>query len=322
MGCELYQPSSWKGKLVVSLLPYLSLFGILPFKVSNIGDSIPTEVLHQIEQQFGVGCVASAFLGTPGTHKKTTIQISKDNAILGYAKYSASMEIQKLFSHEKDFLEWLQKKKIEHVPACIGLSRVNGSLMLFMQSTEKQVGARAEHTFSPKLESFLDELYSRTKVGLPYEASDFYRTMCFLQSNADLLPTLQRNFVEETISMVNGHYAQKTVEFGACHRDFTPWNTCVLRDGALFVFDWEYARKTYPFGLDKCHFLVQTMKFEKHCSIQKIGETIRQNNWFGLDQLTFMAYCLDNAAIYMERGTEDDFPKVKEQIDLLECIQA
>ena len=322
MGCELYQPSAWKGKLVVSLLPYLSLFQILPFRVSNLKDIIPPEVLHHIEQKFGVGCLGSAFLGTPGTHKKTTIQISKDNAILGYAKYSASIEIQNLFSHEKDFLEWLQKKKIEHVPTCIELSRINDSLMLFMQSTEKQTGAKAEHTFSQKFEFFLDELYYCTRVGLPYEASDFYQTMCFLQSNADLLPMPQRNLVKEAITKVSAQYVQKTVEFGACHRDFTPWNTCVLRDGSLFVFDWEYARKTYPFGLDKCHFLVQTMKFEKHFSIQEVGKNIKRNNWFGLDQLTFMSYCLDNAAIYMERGTEDDLMKVKERIDLLECIQA
>ena len=38
------------------------------------------------------------------------------------------------------------------------------------------------------------------------------------------------------------------------HRDFTPWNTGITRDGILYVYDWEYSRLGYPVTHDLIHF--------------------------------------------------------------------
>lgn len=323
-GCELYQPSAWRGKLVVRMLPVLAKFPLPFFRTVPLNAFIPENVLQCIQEIFGDECNCSAFMGTPGTHKKATIQVSRRNEICGYVKYSRDPVIRKLFEAEQKKLVWLREKSVSNIPECMALRVLEDSTEVFVQSTKKQLGTKIEHKFGNKQKQFLDSLYEMTKAPLRFEYTDFFKTIQYVRrniQNADVFRPKEQAIVEQAIQSLLDVYSNRIVEFCVCHRDFTPWNTCVTGN-ALFVFDWEYAQKTYPRGIDQCHFLIQTKKFEQHLSMDRIAKDIKESNYYGLGKLIFLAYCLDHAAIYMQRNKADDWEKVKEDIRLLGYIES
>ena len=260
-------------------------------------------------------------MGTPGTHKKATIQISKARNIIGYVKYSTDPIVQNLFKKEQEILTWLRKKEVLNVPECLAMQTLEDSTVVFVQSTKKTVNSKVEHQFGLKQKYFLDSLYEATKETLQFENTDFAKTIFYVQENIGLFNEKEKVVVEQAIKMIYDAYANSTVEFGACHRDFTPWNMCVTGN-QLFVFDWEYSKKTYPSNIDQCHFLIQTKRFEKRLSVDMIAKEIKKNNYYNLGRLAFISYCLDNAAIYIQRNKTDDLIKAKEKIRLLEYIES
>lgn len=320
VGCELYQPSAWKGKLVVNMLPVLAKCPITPLRTVCLDEFVPNGVIELMQELFGSECNYSAFMGTPGTHKKPTIQVSKKKDILGYVKYSRDLAVQSLFKKEQNTLIWLSEKGVPNVPECLALQALGDSLIAFVQSTHKKVGTSVEHGFGSKQKSFLDILYRKTNIQIPFESTDFYFTIRYIQDNIGIFNEIERSVIERALRMIDETYSNHIVNFGACHRDFTPWNTCVV-DDSLFVFDWEYAQRTYPRGIDQCHFYIQTKKFEQHLPVNTIAKQIKENDYYGIGKLSFIAYCLDNAAIYMQRARADDMEKVKEQIQLLGYLE-
>ena len=320
-GCELYQPSAWKGKLVVKMLPVLSKCPISLFRTVQLNSFVPDSIISLMQESFGNGCNYSAFMGTPGTHKKPTIQVSRKKEILGYVKYSKESNIQRLFEKEQKTLNWLSEKGVPNVPKCLAMRVLDDSTAVFIQSTKKKMGTNVEHVFGIKQKQFLDTLHHITKAQIPFESTEFYSTIRYVQDNWGTLDNEEKKIIEKALKIIATTYSNRTVEFSACHRDFTPWNTCIV-DDFLFVFDWEYAQKTYPQGIDQCHFIVQTKKFEQHLSVDAIAKDITENNYYGVGQLSFIAYCLDNVALYMQRGMADDLEKVKEQIRLLGYIES
>lgn len=100
-------------------------------------------------------------------------------------------------------------------------------------------------------------------------------------------------------------YAGKRVVFSAFQADFTPWNMFVEK-GQLFVFDWEYARMTYPARLDYFHFLMQTAIFEEHLSVDEIfsryhSQRIALTKIWNDPDIALKCYLLAIISIYMQR---------------------
>lgn len=306
------------------MLPVLAKFPLPFFRTVQLNAFIPENVLQFIQEIFGDECNCSAFMGTPGTHKKATIQVSRRNEICGYVKYSRDPAITTLFEAEQKKLAWLREKGVPNVPECMALRVLEDSTEVFVQSTQKQLDSKIEHEFGDMQKQFLDSLYEMTKVPLRFEYTDFFKTIQYVRhyiQNTDIFHKKEHGIVEQAIQSILDAYSNRIVEFCVCHRDFTPWNTCVTGN-TLFVFDWEYAQKTYPRGIDQCHFLIQTKKFEQHLSMDRIAKDIKESNYYGLGKLVFLAYCLDYAAIYMQRNKADDLDKVKEAIHLLGYIES
>ena len=92
----------------------------------------------------------------------------------------------------------------------------------------------------------------------------------------------------------------QTIDTGACHADFTPWNTFLAHDH-LYAFDWEYARRTYPLYLDRYHFFTQTAIFEKHWGAEEIKRYIHSAEGAWIEADTYMAYLLDAVARFTLR---------------------
>lgn len=324
VGMNLYQPSGEKGKLMKALFPILH---DIPFvrraiHAETLRCDLTDELAQMLYRLFHENNLEfSIFCGTPCVHQKITMQLSKGNRILGYCKLTDSDEIAMLFDSESKILSEFAKKGMTGIPECLFCGKLQNGINLFIQNTVKTGKSRVLHRWTSLHDDFLDILYRNTRKSLVFEDSDYYRTLIELKSHTDWLPEgIDRTPIIHIIAQVLARYHYQTVEFSAYHADFTPWNMFV-ENGKLFVFDWEYARLTYPPFLDHYHFFTQTAIFERHWQANEIIAFLQSSEAGWVDKETYVFYLLDVIARFTvrEKGnvTDDILRSMKIWNDLL-----
>lgn len=317
---EIYQPSGVNGLLLKAVLPFLckirfyrwiKCFG---FCGIHLSDSLK-KLLDSLFNSYDF----SVFWGTPSTDQKITIQIFNGKKILGYCKIGDGKRIQSLFQHEQYILNTLNLCGVNHVPQCVGVFSLSESETAFVQTTEKKVGAKVEHSFGKKQRDFITGLWEKTRENIQFEKTDFYKSMLYLRDHVDLLCAKYRQCVTEAIETLLTKYSQNMVFWGVCHRDFTPWNTCVV-DGNLFVFDFEYALRYGPKEIDIWHFYIQTAVYERKMSVAEIAKEINQKYKDKKEEISI--YLLDNMSMYLRRGNKEDIAVGNWRASLLILIQS
>jgi len=318
---ELYEPSSIKGKLLKKLLPVTTKLGVA--KSILYGAYTSLEMSERLKQVlvncFGEKWEYAVFWGTPCTDQKITIQIYREKEILGYCKIGNSERVKELFKHEKEVLEFLQQNDMQHVPRCLALKQIYDECWAFVQSTEKKVGKSTEHAYGEKHRRFLDDLWKNTKTNVVFEKTDYYASLRYLEEHIDLICENYRSIIRDTLAKVKEYYSGREVEWGICHRDFTPWNTCLVNCN-LFVFDFEYALFNAPKYLDRWHYFVQGKLFEEKYSIQQIAKSYLQLSTTEKDEITFKSYILDIISLYLSRNSQEDIESANSKAKLLYLI--
>lgn len=327
---NLYQPSGPKGKLVKVGLPllYWNPAALRVLHAERLRLSLTDEMHKLLEKTFGINNPEFAiFCGTPCVHQKITIQISSGSRIIGYVKVTASEEIRAVFDHENRILTTLHRKGIECIPKCLYCGRLNNGLYLFVQTTIKTSQSEIVHTWKEKNEQFLKNLAIHTQQNIRFEDSDFCHDINALKKR---LPMLGNPFIiYKTIQDVEREFSGREVIFSVFHADFTPWNMFVEK-GQVFVFDWEYARMTYPPQLDYFHFMIQTAVFEEHLSADEIlclynsQKSAMMKIWDNPD-IALKCYLLAIISIYMQREhgelEEDTIKRVYFWLNLLHKLE-
>jgi hypothetical protein len=74
-----------------------------------------------------------------------------------------------------------------------------------------------------------------------------------------------------------------------------------VEGGELFVFDWEYAGWTYPMGLDRYHFWMQSAVFEKHWGVEELKRYMGSDEGKWIDGEMLEMYVLDVMSKYVMR---------------------
>lgn len=294
-GMNLYQPSGVKGKLLKKSFPYLHRIGLIRNRLHAevIHCRLRDDIYRLLCRSFEVdGLEFSIFGGTPSVHQKITIQLSIGNQILGYCKVSDSDEILSLFEHESYILETLHSKGIIGIPRCLFRGTLYDGIGVFIQTTVKTNRSHVVHEWTQLQNRFLINLHEKTKQNLLFENTDYYQTLIALKGHIDWLPEgVDSHIVMTAIENVFSEYKGKEVEFSAYHADFTPWNMFVEHN-RLFVFDFEYARMTYPPMLDRYHFFLQTAIFERHWTVEEIIIFIKSKEGKWVDNGMFILYLL------------------------------
>jgi hypothetical protein len=150
-------------------------------------------------------------------------------------------------------------------------------------------------------ENFLKRLYEATAKEIAWEESDVAQALRDLREHVDWLPVgVDGDVVAQRIDAVMERMAGKRVMYGAYHGDFTPWNMFV-EGGELFVFDWEYAGWTYPMGLDRYHFWMQSAVFEKHWGVEELKRYMGSDEGKWIDGEMLEMYVLDVMSKYVMR---------------------
>ncbi len=306
---NLYQPSGPKGKLVKVGLPllYWNPAALRVLHAERLRLSLTDEMRKLLEKTFGITNPEFAiFCGTPCVHQKITIQISSGSRIIGYVKVTASEDIRAVFGHENHILTTLHRQGIECVPECLYCGTLNGGLHVFIQTTTKTAQSKVMHGWTNLHSLFLTMLAVRTQQELPFEQTDFNHDLNLLESRLSEFD--ETEVVENAITEVRSHYEGKNVAFSAFQADFTPWNMFEER-GELFVFDWEYARLTYPPRLDYFHFMIQTAIFEEHQTAEDIAKRFEAERdvldiTYRDSRLALKCYLLAIMSIYINREKE------------------
>ena len=333
MGLALYQPSGWKGRLLKRWFPYVHWMRMVRrlLKIEVVEHVLDEELKMVIASAFGVEKFGySVFEGTPSVHRKTTIQVWRGERILGYVKLTESEEVGRLFEREASFLKEIivnsQQSTVNSqqiltpsatlVPLRQGdniegqqlLGQVPmvemvrcGALFVLLQTTRKTLKSKVVHEWGALQENFLKRLYDAAAKEMVWEESDLAKSLELLKTHLDWLPDwVDRIKILEQIDDVVGKYRGTMVDYSAYHGDFTPWNMFVEK-GELFVFDWEYVGKSYPKGLDRYHFWMQTAIFEKHWGVEELEEYIgsAEGKWIDRDMLKL--YLLDVMSRYVMR---------------------
>lgn len=119
------------------------------------------------------------------------------------------------------------------------------------------------------------------------------------------LPLSEVHLISAAIKKVQEYYDDSMVEFSAYHADFTPWNM-FFEKGRLFVFDFEYAKMSYPPFLDRFHYFTQCGIFEKQWNEEQIFDayqSLRQEiePYFIKPNIGYLCYLLDIVSLYLNR---------------------
>lgn len=293
---SLYQPSGRNGKLFKQWFPWLHRLTIIKQRlhIETLRCGMNKVLYDKLCQLYRTDRLEFAvFCGTPCVHQKLTIQLSSGDCILGYCKVTDSKEVAELFRRENIILGKLDKDSLLNVPKILYVGEWRNGVHLLVQTTQKTNRSQVIHDWGHLHDGFLRDMAVKTKQRLVFEETDYYKTLNELSMHLDWLPSDEgRELVRGVLEKVLNEHKHKMVEYGACHADFTPWNTFV-EHGELFVFDWEYAQMTYPPMLDRYHFFTQTAIFEKHWQSDEIIAYIDSADGKWVDKTEYQLYLLD-----------------------------
>lgn len=292
---NLYQPSGIKGKMVKALLPMLHGISLVrkAIHATTLHCSLTKELHTLLCNVFGKEVEFSIFEGTPSVHRKITMQLSSGRHILGYCKLSTSSDIKALFDKESEMLAWLGCKGVKGIPQVLHCGMLDSGLHVFVQSTVKTRSSAVIHEWGAVQERFLARLHEKTRQAVRFDDSDYCRTLDSLEKHMDWLPdNVEPAVIAKAAENIREIFSGREVEFSAYHGDFTPWNMFVEKN-RLFVFDFEYAAKSYPPRLDRYHFFTQTAVFEKRWGVKEIAAFMNSKEGAWIKKQEYILYLLD-----------------------------
>lgn len=310
VGINLYQPSALKGKVFKEFIPYIYKNKLIRKKIGIEIISLLLEecFINKMESIFGMKELEySFFLGTPSIHQKVTIQIFKENKILGYCKVSNNSEVVKLFNTEKDILDYLYANQVNNVPKCLFTGNLTSDTSIFVQSTIKSCKAKSTQELNNKHIDFLKEMEHKTKIYCTYEESDYKKSIDELKRYIEIFKDYSdKKVILDAITIVEDIVCNQPY-FSMYHNDFTPWNMFFEKEN-LFVFDFEYAKKTYPPLIDIFHFYTQVAIYVKKKTATEIYQNFNDDFMNGKFKGLFsnpiqyyMYYLLDIISLYISR---------------------
>ena len=277
---DLYLPYSLKGRLLKSVLKFLSARGFL-----NVLRSQRITPKFSYESETLKKCIADIFkrddlalaisTGTPGPFRKITAMVMDSNGKnLGFVKIAKTPLAVERIKNEANIL-WGLKFETSgtgsrvKAPECLYDGQINDAFIL-VQSPAPFEGRSGRSDFNEDYAEILNAFIKDTVVKKNFAESEFCKRlkngiMKYSLSFRDLLMNAL-NYLEETI-------CNKEITFSLSHGDFAPWN--ILWNGKkAFIFDWESANLKAPAGIDLIHFLFQTgfllKKYRSHTLLSYI----------------------------------------------------
>jgi len=311
-GLMLYHASRIKGKLFKSLLPFIGYFPKrfvrsrvkkVTLQESVLLHKILVEAFGESEPVIAISC------GTPGVHQKITLQVSNRKQVLGYCKISDKEEVGALFQEESELLKHLYFQRLEHIPQVLFCQEFSLGITAFIQTAVKKdrpVNGKKDERL---IWEFLTELNTKTSGNITFEESDYFRDLQEMKIDMSVYGLKGAALLERSIIEVEDYFRTHITNFSVFHGDLTTWNT-YIHQNKLYVFDWEYSKRSFPPFLDFFHFFTQCAFFEWRWNSQK---TFREfclritkiKKYIPNPSLYYKAYLLYIIKFYMARSKKE-----------------
>lgn len=284
-GLRIYQPGSIKGRAIKKVLPFIIHFKPL-LRLLNI-NKMKFSVVSSIDNVFRRNIsendelIYSFYIGNTvfEANRKVVVQISDGTRILGYAKFSKEETVVNSFKKEIETLNWLYSKGISGIPRVIWSGRTDRQFG-FIQSTEKSGKEATVEYLTARHWSFLENINKKTSSVVEFTGSEFDRELNEFRILIWQSKWRNKDLLINAIDYIEKYYANRPMKTAFFHGDFTPWNIC-CRDDYIFVYDFEYAHRSFPEWMDPFHFITQVGIMTRNLSGDEIyKQFLKQENEF------------------------------------------
>lgn len=241
---RLYQPQTRIAKMAKSIVSN-GVDAFIPFVMKDRPDLETKERLefvdNTIQDLFKMPALTiSISPSTNGIFYKLTAQISVPGWPIAYAKVSNEPKVIKLLENEADMLCWLQQENYESftTPEFISIEMKDGFTFMF-QDTPTVSSMPRPVNIDKKDIAFLTDMMKLNRMNESLD--DFFNT------NVELMKSFPG-----AKDVLNVLFSSGKIELSAAHGDYASWNSLELKDGQLYVFDWEFAHMS-PLFTDMFH---------------------------------------------------------------------
>jgi thymidylate kinase len=314
---EIYTPYQRRARILKGALARIIATGSrgwardrleLPAGSLSSLESLVAEVTGEARPVFALS------IGTSTRAPKLTVQVMRPSGqILGYIKFPLTGEAAGRVRHEAATLDRFRSvsQLRQDVPEVLFSGTWHGHDVLFQSAGE---GRRGPARFGRLHTQFLERLrraspVARSGDGLVEEIAARW------DETAPALDSSWRSLGREALRLAARELRGAEITCGVWHGDFAPWNTR-LRDGRLFVFDWEAAEWDMPIWWDMFHFDLQVACL-LHQSSGIDLERLDAPAWNGL----YLLYLLRAVARSVEDGSGAEAIEYRKQRLLKQVAQ-
>lgn len=309
---QLYIPNTLKGKLYKFSMEHLPL----PLLRRCSAKIVRLDYKNgRFFAPHNEACQPAFYVGNEGSDSKATIQMLKNGVPFSYIKFTENPQIAVLFEREAATLNKVSGIQSAVLPQVLQCSHENG---VYFFETSSVCDHRTQPSFElcSQHKEFLLELadYTFVENGAAEWAAQMENNLGSLGSALSWMKTMFLNTATPEF-LAN-------VKFDLNHGDFSPWN-CVVENGKLAVFDWEYASAPKPAFLDAVHFILKPILLKKTAEvgsligeIKKISDYLREVGCAAMSSEALLTiYLLDQYILYTLRS-EKKTTQEQEQLDL------
>jgi len=278
----------------------------------------------------GSACSFAYFTGTDSPHRKLAVQaMDESGRLMGFAKVTRNPLVSPLLRHEADMLGLVNGLGLTtaKVPKVLFSGEARGSHVL-VTDTLKTPSSVISVDLQPAHVAFLKELANKATnpavgaesagVGNAQGAVDEFGNesasfSCRVRRVEPRLPPEWAAQLVKAINRLEGEGPQTEVSGSLAHGDFTPWNTFFV-DGALYVFDWEYAQPNGSVVSDLIHFVLASPRLQRRSAGERVNEVqFRLQTAFGIASPEdadshLLRYLVDHTLRYVERSEHQPGP--------------
>lgn len=253
---NLYHPYSKWGQLAKAgceCLPYSMVrffFSGQPEALTNELLNKRTDYIKKVIQKPDLTINFST--GTPGVHRKTTVQVASSNQVLSYVKIGGK-SVEMLLENEAHILRGVKQFKFSTVvfPEILNFSQDGDESYLF-QTAPKETGRQRDTEIDNADINFLKALSvcGRQEIAVAdfFSEHGYQEKLNVLQSKGNY-----GDLWKDAKEVIEQQIAGNKICCSFSHGDYAPWNTLSLSNGDLYVFDWEYGREVAPVLTDCMH---------------------------------------------------------------------
>lgn len=284
-GLMLYNAQSKKAKAGRALLniPHISVLGtflmksvrvmtIPDFSIGKKNDVLVFEYLKKLCRREDLDFALS--LGTPGPDRKPVIQINThEGDIVGYAKVGWNEGTNSLVKNEADTIMNLSSVSFYsfEMPSVLDAGWWYGRYISILSSPKGRL-LPAPKMLDALYMNTINELADLNSKSITIQESTFWSEL--LNRVKSVKSGYYRGILERIgIPWIEASLNNLPLPFHMSHGDLAPWNA-YIREGKLYLYDWEYARQETPPGWDLFHLIFQTNEYLNNSDTEELYKAV------------------------------------------------